>query len=300
MQRVKTVKQIVVRQSLLLACLLMANAAAQPALAATWAYDFSGNLASQFSQLMDTPAPSIAVQSGGQMLFHTQGQQFTTIDPNTGNLVFSDTNEIFGHKLLLPTFNQSWDLHIDATVPISIDATLPNLPNQPNGQDWYMEVGIGAFFFKADGTQYTLGSTLGIGSGQDRRFNGEYGITPLHGEWTEHLINQGNRETTNESGLLGLSFDATTKVLTTYSGQDTLLSLDLDAPGITNWGMTGSDRFMIFLGSSIQGWAVPENTPLSLDNFSATVQAVPEPETYVLMLAGLGLVGFAARRGKKN
>lgn len=32
----------------------------------------------------------------------------------------------------------------------------------------------------------------------------------------------------------------------------------------------------------------------------ANLAAVPEPETYVLMLAGLGLVGFAARRRKEN
>jgi hypothetical protein len=36
----------------------------------------------------------------------------------------------------------------------------------------------------------------------------------------------------------------------------------------------------------------------SLDNISVT--AVPEPETYAMMLAGLGLVGFAARRRKQK
>ena len=35
----------------------------------------------------------------------------------------------------------------------------------------------------------------------------------------------------------------------------------------------------------------------SLDNVSLTT-AVPEPETYAMLLAGLGLVGFAARRRK--
>lgn len=37
-----------------------------------------------------------------------------------------------------------------------------------------------------------------------------------------------------------------------------------------------------------------DNMGLILDNVSVT--AVPEPETYALMLAGLGLVGFVARR----
>ncbi|MBN8505071.1 MAG: PEP-CTERM sorting domain-containing protein [Burkholderiales bacterium] len=35
---------------------------------------------------------------------------------------------------------------------------------------------------------------------------------------------------------------------------------------------------------------------LAIDNFSLSVTAVPEPGTYALMLAGLGAVGFLARR----
>ncbi len=38
---------------------------------------------------------------------------------------------------------------------------------------------------------------------------------------------------------------------------------------------------------------------MGFDNFSVTaVPAIPEPETYALMLAGLGVVGFMARRRK--
>ena len=37
-----------------------------------------------------------------------------------------------------------------------------------------------------------------------------------------------------------------------------------------------------------------DNMGLMLDNVSVT--AVPEPETYALMLAGLGLIGFSVRR----
>ena len=39
-----------------------------------------------------------------------------------------------------------------------------------------------------------------------------------------------------------------------------------------------------------------DNVGALLDNVSVT--AVPEPETYALMLAGLGLIGFSARRRK--
>jgi hypothetical protein len=40
------------------------------------------------------------------------------------------------------------------------------------------------------------------------------------------------------------------------------------------------------------------NTTLNTADFTFTVTAVPEPETYAMMIAGIGLVGFAARRRK--
>ena len=42
---------------------------------------------------------------------------------------------------------------------------------------------------------------------------------------------------------------------------------------------------------------VSDNTS-GLTNYAFRVTAVPEPETYAMMLAGLGLLGFAARRRK--
>lgn len=49
--------------------------------------------------------------------------------------------------------------------------------------------------------------------------------------------------------------------------------------------------FIVGVGSNGWGWG---NTPLSL----TITQAVPEPETYALMMAGLGLIGAIARRRK--
>lgn len=40
-------------------------------------------------------------------------------------------------------------------------------------------------------------------------------------------------------------------------------------------------------------------TPI-LSGYVTSMSAVPEPETYAMMLAGLGLLGFAARRRKQT
>jgi hypothetical protein len=54
-----------------------------------------------------------------------------------------------------------------------------------------------------------------------------------------------------------------------------------------------SDTLFISKVSLING----ANPAFEIDNFKAS--AVPEPEAYAMMLVGLGLVGFAARRKQK-
>jgi hypothetical protein len=71
-------------------------AAGQPATAATsWSYDFSGTLGDHFDQLMDTPAPSTAVQANGNLSFHTQG------------VALPSTDELFVYRDFQPTYQQS-------------------------------------------------------------------------------------------------------------------------------------------------------------------------------------------------
>jgi hypothetical protein len=101
--------------------------------------------------------------------------------------------------------------------------------------------------------------------------------------------------TTDVTGIIELRFDAMTKVLSAHTAYGQLLSVDIDAPA-SNWGMTGNDPIYLAIGFDSEGMSVAQNEPLSIDNFSVTLQPVPEPETYALMLAGLGLVGFAAKR----
>jgi len=264
--------------------------------ATTWSYDFNGTLSDHFSQVADSPAPSTSGQVAGQFIYHTLGQQYTAINPMTGLPETAGSNELYSHNTFSPRFDQSWDMQITATVPSGLEATLPNAPL---GSDWFMEIGFSAVFFNTSGDMYTFSNFLGIGSAGDRRYNGEYGIARAGGDWTEYLENQGNHDTLDETGMLGMKFDATNKVLTAYNTHQTLMSIDLDAPGVSQWGMNDSDQFIIFLGGSGEGWAIPQSMALSLDNFSATAQPVPEAETYAMMLAGLGLVGFMARRRKQ-
>ena len=61
----------------------------------------------------------------------------------------------------------------------------------------------------------------------------------------------------------------------------------------TNWGGTGfwNDHGGPANGGQTNGYVIEYS--------SVALQPVPEPETYALMLAGLGLLGAAARRRNK-
>jgi hypothetical protein len=78
--------------------------------------------------------------------------------------------------------------------------------------------------------------------------------------------------------------------------------------GTLNFSLAGGDgllRYASFAGySGISQIQIIGNDPIGIDNLSFTapaiVTAVPEPETYAMMIAGLGLLGTMARRRKQQ
>lgn len=87
------------------------------------------------------------------------------------------------------------------------------------------------------------------------------------------------------------AWDAAQDALYTFVGDTTNgagnLSFSIAA---TNPGETRTSGF------AVMAWSDGQQIGTGVATISQSVQAVPEPETYALMLAGLGVVGFMARR----
>jgi hypothetical protein len=265
--------------------------AAGHAQAVSYSYDFTGNLSDQFTVLYSTSGFSSSSQTGGQLVYNTVG---------AGD--FNDDNEIYSHTFA-PTFDQSWRAEITATVPKSIEAGWA--PNRPTSTQTYLEAEalLGVRFIAADGAAYSLSNSLGVwGQPTGRHYSAGYAITPVGGEWTDLRPGQGgNESTTDVTGMLGLSFDAQTKVLSAYNANQTLMRVVINQEADAQWGMRPGDHFQLITGFTSQGWIVPASTPLALDNFKAgTVSApVPEPESYALFMAGIAVIGWGTRFRKR-
>lgn len=126
-------------------------------------------------------------------------------------------------------------------------------------------------------------------------------------------------QTATFSGLVA-SFDS---VGTTLAGGKDVITFDGLASGFYDFTLTLSGQFMTLSSASLNGitgtimnngkWSFAgidgtSTTPLVLTLMGATskssalysgelsVAAVPEPETYAMFIAGLGALGFMARR----
>lgn len=95
-------------------------------------------------------------------------------------------------------------------------------------------------------------------------------------------------------------------VTTTFAGSGIVGSLGLykaDNTLVDSWGV-GSPSFSISDTNSLAAgsyyYVVAAFKPGSYNLTSTAVAAVPEPETYAMLAAGLGIVGFVASRRRRN
>lgn len=128
----------------------------------------------------------------------------------------------------------------------------------------------------------------------------------------------GFENTPNAGGFM----DAYTfTVLTPFSFSSSITSVvngakDLDFAGITLAGPSGLFSFNQTLGDPFELWTLQTGT-LNAGSYSLTllglnsvspasyggnvsISAVPEPETYALMFAGIGVIGFVAARRRRR
>jgi hypothetical protein len=79
-----------------------------------------------------------------------------------------------------------------------------------------------------------------------------------------------------------------------------LLTVSTSGPtlAVFNWSNVDLVSFHAFGGIKNPDFVGTGGQHFALDNL--TINAVPEPETYAMLLAGLGMVGMAARRRKQS
>ncbi len=146
----------------------------------------------------------------------------------------------------------------------------------------------------AEGAQVAPGGVLNVG------------VTPI--QWTEalNMLGKLGAAGTSELAKIGLN-------LNTAPGDSNTISEKWEALGLVPVG-DGSGQYFLFVGNDndfisragklLDAAGVLQSYDAGLENdtmvLAFRVAAVPEPETYALMLAGLALVGAVARRRRQS
>lgn len=107
----------------------------------------------------------------------------------------------------------------------------------------------------------------------------------------------GSSLTTLKFDNLGLSLNANTNYIAYLTTSSSSASIQLSRVAKTA-DTSGFGVAQAYYSTVNNGWVLgPNNGFLSLQ-YTAVTAAVPETETYAMLLAGLGVMGFVARRSK--
>lgn len=124
--------------------------------------------------------------------------------------------------------------------------------------------------------------------------------------YAKRIRPNGDLMVANSSGN-AYRFDAAGTLVQTYAaGIGSIFALNLDPDGKSFWtGATGGntiEQIDIFSGAVLQKWNTQGGQLFGLSVLGEIKVAtnVPEPETYAMMLLGLGVMGFVARRKQQQ
>lgn len=164
-------------------------------------------------------------------------------------------------------------------------------------------IAFGAF---ASGSALAATATFTTGGGSPASYT-EAGITftslypggHVHLTGSEIFNHDGGCCTNPIQITAGGTFTLSSLDVTFFSGSGSFVGSNAAVYTVTG---TGSINFgSLFAGVSSVMWNSNDTSSfgqMNIDN--VTVNAIPEPETYAMLLAGLGLMGFAARRRKQK